>query len=94
MQSLHRPRAQHMTPVCAPGIRWVTGICDCTHTHIAVHRRHWPVEARDACRMPLPLGHRMGCGEARLPGGVAGEGLPCGTELPAPLPDLPPDQAG
>ena len=25
-----------MTPVCALGIRWVTGICDCTHTLLCI----------------------------------------------------------
>ena len=51
------------------------------------------MEVGDAFRLPLPLGHRLGCGEAKLPGGVAGEGGTCGTELLAPLQDLPQDHA-
>ena len=50
------------------------------------------MEAGDACSLPLPLGHRMGCGETQLQGGLAGEGPSCGAELPAPLHDLPQDQ--
>ena len=63
------------------------------YTHGTVHRRHRAMEVGDACLMPLPLGHRLGCGEAQLQGGVAGEAPPCGAGLLAPLQYLPQDQA-